>query len=736
MTPEEIAIFLRLIGTQQFVAETGEASAAVERLGVVTEEAGLAMARTTRRGFLMNQALFTIRRITYMTTLALVGSGLAAAKWGWDFNNAMQQARVALQPISGEIGGVQNELDYLFNFTKYTPFQFKDVTIAFRQMYLGMRTVGISADTVNTTLRAITDALAATGRTSPGALNRVAVALQHMAYMGHLTGQVVMQLARDGLPIYAALQKELHLTGEQIHNIGRLGIPAQVALDALNKYIESTPGLMNAAHRQAVSTFHGLFTTFRDNLSQIMGAVESGFFHHLQGRLVAMNSWFDRTSKTIKDTGGSATDVVRAIDPAAVPLWHQVADYVHLLWVNFSNLVGQLIHSRMLWATVFLGLLLLNGVLTVLVPLTQHFGWALNILIPLFVAWLALTKSLAFWQAVLDIRLAAGAKITKDLTFATFLAKAAEYAWITAIWLAYAIQLKWNEQTAISAALTYAWTAALYLASAAEYVYTAATTAAKDSIYLQYIWTRAVRIATWLWTATLYAVAVAEYVYAAAVGAAKDSLMLQFFWQKATTAASWLWIAALYAASVAEGVLAAAMDTEAVAAAAAWAATFLPITLIVAAIAGIAAAIYVVITRWRELKHELAGGIGADLVGGTGGGGHFTGGGILGNWLSAHTGAPGWLTGAHRIPGQAGGGTTVNPGLSWVGEHGPELMYMPAGATVTSHDQSRGVFNLMESWMKNQDSGRRGPLIFRLEVNRRVLGEVIAEEMAAQGARA
>lgn len=38
------------------------------------------------------------------------------------------------------------------------------------------------------------------------------------------------------------------------------------------------------------------------------------------------------------------------------------------------------------------------------------------------------------------------------------------------------------------------------------------------------------------------------------------------------------------------------------------------------------------------------------------------------------------------IPGQANGGITRRPGLSWVGERGPELLHMPRGAQVTPLD--------------------------------------------------
>lgn len=43
------------------------------------------------------------------------------------------------------------------------------------------------------------------------------------------------------------------------------------------------------------------------------------------------------------------------------------------------------------------------------------------------------------------------------------------------------------------------------------------------------------------------------------------------------------------------------------------------------------------------------------------------------------------------LPKQEHGGRTVAPGLSWVGENGPELAYMPVGATVIPNDISQSL---------------------------------------------
>jgi tape measure domain-containing protein len=397
--PAEVIVNTRLAGVRRFLVSAQEEAAAIREIGLATATTGREMSVTTRRSWLMNQALFTLRRVAYGSTLALLAAGAVALKLGFNFDSAMQQARVALQPVSKDIGGVNKELNYLFNFTKYTPFQFKDMTIAFRQMYLGMRTVGVSAETVNQTLKSMVDALAATGKTSPMNLNRVAIALQHMAFQGRLTGYTVNQLARDGIPIFAALRKEMGLTGDQLHHISTMGIPAQDVLAAINKYIETTPGFMNAAHRQATHTLHGLFTTFKDNLSQTMGLAERGWFGGLQHMAVGINSWFNTLNANLKHSHDLATALDQSLTPRShtvITVWRNVAAAVHDAWVVFKALASVWTTSRPALWTLISGLIIVRAILAV----AAHTTWLWVPALQVLVTWLILAKTWALLAGI------------------------------------------------------------------------------------------------------------------------------------------------------------------------------------------------------------------------------------------------------------------------------------------------------------------------------------------------
>lgn len=421
---DEVRTLVQLVGHREYLANAQQVAGANEEMAASTETLGRNMERTTKRGYLMNQALFTLRRMTYAVTLATVATGVAALDLGWKYNNAMQQAQVALRPVFDTTQALQKELTGLYNFTKYTPFQFKDVTTAFRLLYASFHPLGISVATTNDTLKALTDQLSYAGKVSPGSLQRVSLALQHMANQGHLTGYAVNQLSRDGIQMGAVLRKEFKLTGEQIHNIGQLGIPTLDVLKAIIHYTETTKGPMDAARRLALGTLHGQFTTFKDNLGQIMGAVEKGFFHRFQSGLTRMNNFFNSIADQMQGRH-SLTGLVSVIDMKVSPtshgvlmFWRQLSGAVEGFFKFFTRLIGSLATSETVWGMLYIALALLNGAFKFLNANSRVITDLLQILLPMWVAWHIYLKAAAFWTAALSFEEAVLTKKTKDLTFA------------------------------------------------------------------------------------------------------------------------------------------------------------------------------------------------------------------------------------------------------------------------------------------------------------------------------
>jgi hypothetical protein len=324
-------VLLRLRGAAEYIGQMEAASKAQLDFARKTRAAAMATQQLTRRTWLQNQALFTLRRYAFYGTLAVTGLAVEIVRLGFSYQNALQTSRVALAPVITSTGALNRELQELYGIAALSPFLFKDTVVAFRQMYAAFHPLGISVEFTNKTIQALIDALSYAGRTTPSALNRVSVALQHMAFLGRLNGQTVLQLARDGLPIYAALHKQLGLTADQMHRIGDLGIDSQTALRALIRYINTTPGYMGAALRQANQTLSGSWAQFRDILSQAAGGTVAGSFTGLHRILFGINKELAPLIQRQKPIG--MLDLVNAID-------HQLTPSTHIIINSFQFLKG------------------------------------------------------------------------------------------------------------------------------------------------------------------------------------------------------------------------------------------------------------------------------------------------------------------------------------------------------------------------------------------------------------
>lgn len=282
-------VLLELLGGPKFATEVRAAAASTGMLGKNVEKSGKQMQVMGRRAFIANQALYTLRRYAFYGTTAVIGLTAVVAKLGYGYISAMQQARVALRPFIKDHAVLEGYLNRLFQISKFSPFVLKDLTIGFRQLFAGLHPIGVGSGTILTTIQSLTDFMSMTGKTGPGAFQRVALAIQHMSFAGRLTGYAVNQLSRDGIPIFAILNKEMGITGDQLHNISKMGIPASKVLAAINKYARDPSNhVAGAAMRLSLQTLPGLLQVARDSLSQLSASFVGSAYKGGQGFLYGL----------------------------------------------------------------------------------------------------------------------------------------------------------------------------------------------------------------------------------------------------------------------------------------------------------------------------------------------------------------------------------------------------------------------------------------------------------------
>ncbi len=302
---EWISVRLRVQDKAKFIADLKASGVAVKELGNQTKQAGDNMEHANRRGFWLQQTLFTIRRVVYAATLAFGSLAGAAIVLGVNFNASMEMNTIAFTRFLGSAGAAKKELSTLYDIAAKTPFEFPDLVAATRQLMA----FGFEGGEANKMLLQVSDAIAGMGLSTEG-IQRTVLALGQIKASGHLMGQDLLQLAQLGLVRPKVLQAKFGLTPEQYANIGASMIPSEVAIKAIT---EDWSTRFKGASADFQKTWTGQFSTLHDYASQMFGTMTEPLMHKMETQVFPMLSKIvSQTQRTFKQEGMSA--LFRAID--------------------------------------------------------------------------------------------------------------------------------------------------------------------------------------------------------------------------------------------------------------------------------------------------------------------------------------------------------------------------------------------------------------------------------------
>lgn len=305
---EHLEILIAARGGMQTLAEfravaTGavEADAALDRVGRTS-------VHTAKRGFLMNQMLFTARRLLYGVTLAAGAGAAGVIAFGLKFDAALETNTNSLTYFLHSSKRAKKELDFLFNLAAETPFEFQQVTDAARKFL----SFGFTLKQTNEYLQILGDTAAGLGKTGPE-LDHLSVIIGQIHTTGRLLGGDVLQLEQFGINVPHALRKYLNITREQLkHGIGRLQIPAGLAIQAIMAEMKHNFKGMSAIQAQSLT---GLLSTLHDYAGRFAGVLDKPIFDWLKRKLPKINDALAKATKIQSDPKhGGFGAVIRSLD--------------------------------------------------------------------------------------------------------------------------------------------------------------------------------------------------------------------------------------------------------------------------------------------------------------------------------------------------------------------------------------------------------------------------------------
>jgi tape measure domain-containing protein len=649
---ENIIVEAELVGAREFAADADMDAAAIERMGLATKAAGVEAEGFTRRSFLMQQSIFTLRRVAYSGTLAFAALGAGAVYMGLKFDATMEQNTVTMSHFLGSVGNAKKELQTLFQIAATTPFDFAGVSTAAKQFLA----FGFSVSDTNKDLRVIADTASAFGG-SDDVINRIVLALGQMQAKGKVMGQELRQLQEVGVPALQILQQQLGLTNDQINRIGTTGIKSSVAIPALIKGLQEKYGGLSA---QQAKTLTGQLSTLRDYAAQTLGVVMMPLFKTLRDDILPTAILVATAIQKGFAKDGLLGSLL-AVEQSNAPEWFKQLYATIYQFVTFLNgpwREGLTPVAKDLLIIAGAAVILLGETLKLLNEL-DHFHHIVGLLITAWITYKLTTMGVAFWNSMLEksfVRLA----ISMAASGIKSVAGAAVRLWNL---MRFGAVLE-GEVMVETEALTVAYGE-------------------------QTVATEALTVATVELDAAVLAIPLLFFAVIAAIIAVIAILVILYFkwdWfhKKVDLVGNAIWdffkgLAGLIGAVIGQYV------TESV------------------------AAIEYLIHKAEQAKKVL------DRITPSGFG--------FGDYLRIAA-AP--VTGGASLAGMADGGTVVRSGLSWVGERGPELMWLPQSATVAPLDHMGTI---------GGDGGGAFTSHTTIVLDRKVVGEASAKYQLDQEAR-
>lgn len=271
MADETLEVLIRMRGGRVAAAEVRGVTTQVEGLTRATERQSLASKAAA------GTANATRRAWSGMVVPALkIGGGLAAltaagTAWvGLNFDSTMEQNTVSFTHFLGSTKAAHKYLDQLYNLAATTPFEFKDVAVATKQMLA----FGFGAQESISNLRTIGDAASGLGTGTEG-INRMVLALGQMKVAGVVQGDELRQFQEAGINVYKYMEDAGLITKADIGQIGQMHIDAGKAIHSIMVGMQKDFGGLSA---NQAKTWQGQLSTMKDYASQAAGALVQPLF--------------------------------------------------------------------------------------------------------------------------------------------------------------------------------------------------------------------------------------------------------------------------------------------------------------------------------------------------------------------------------------------------------------------------------------------------------------------------
>ena len=240
----------------------------------------------------------------------------------------LEQAKIAFTTMLWSEEKAIAMLQDLSDFAAKTPFELPEV----RQNAKQLLAMGVSAENIIPTLKALGDAAAGTGAD----MTRLAMNYGQVITQGHLTGRELRDFLVNGIPLLDELAKNAGKSKEEIQNMISSG---QISANDITKAFETMTSeggkFENLMYKQS-ATFTGLWSNFQDQLSQMGERIGGWLLDTLKDYVKEASELIDQNENNIVE---SFWAIYRSIESIIDPITEVIAE-IGDWWDGLFNMIG------------------------------------------------------------------------------------------------------------------------------------------------------------------------------------------------------------------------------------------------------------------------------------------------------------------------------------------------------------------------------------------------------------
>ena len=439
----DVYVRLQLRSARRFQVAATTSAKAVDSIGAAATGAD-ASASGAVRGFIgLQHALTAVMFAAKLAAGAFAALGALVTVTGINFNRSMETSLTSFRLFLGSQEQALEFYDQLFEINKKTPFETAGINSAAAKL-LGFKFTG--EETIDI-IRTIGDAIAGVGG-GEESINALARAFGKMRAQAKLTIENLEPFTVRGIDVFGILRE--HLGGSQEELFDAISSGALKSEELIPVILAGISKDFKGAAEEQAKTFDGLLSTLKDTAAQTFGVVTMPLFEFVKNKVFKPLIGFFEALQVVVEEGGSAFDftlgklddflggsgklisTVELIIDSVSNLWEFITGSLAPALGNVGFIVG---------GVVLTGFKLLNETLKFLNDHTKTasvliYGAITALTIyngVVLIAWTR-TKALALWTGILNVRMKLAKLASIGMTIAIIALYVAEFIATAASW--------------------------------------------------------------------------------------------------------------------------------------------------------------------------------------------------------------------------------------------------------------------------------------------------------------